>query len=74
MSIKNPHKECRDLNGDIYYNSRYEGFNEGVKAAVQYLEGKIEKLIKYHEGDDYYSFDREGFDDCMEQIHKELGI
>ena len=63
MSIKNPYK-------DIQGSAAKDYFNEGVKAAVQYLEGLCPNVS--HESI-HFECKRVNCPDCMKQIHEELG-
>ena len=75
VSIKNPYgKTYRSgIPGQgMQDNPRHYAFNEGVKAAVQYLEGKCD--CTYFVGDKYVQYEHRYLcPDCMKQIHEELG-
>ena len=69
MSIKNPHKGI-----DIGFNSpAFYAFNEGVKAAMQYLEGQCPHTL-FNPLRDMGVTLRKDCPICMKQIHEELGI
>ena len=73
MSIKNPYgKTYRSgIPGQgMQDNPRHYAFNEGVKAAVQYLEGLCPNVS--HESI-HFECKRVNCPDCMKQVHEELG-
>ena len=75
MSIKNPYIE------EPCWKREANAFSKGVKAAVQYLEGKCiehysvfkssSKPMYGHEGQ-FFMLHRKDCPDCMKQIHEEL--
>ena len=69
MSIKNPLHGVMVVDHS-FEHGRYNGFNEGVKAAVQYLEAPCPCADKHGVAS------RRIVDcpDCMKQVHEELGI
>ena len=76
MSIKNPYgKTYRSgIPGQgMQDNPRHYAFNEGVKAAVQYLEEKCDKTSHYMYSENIGTRRRIDCGNCMKQIHEELG-
>ena len=71
MSIKNPYHPNADRSDNPYMEEeRYLAFNEGVKAAVQYLEAPCAD----HPSQDLntYISHRKDCPLCMKQIYEEL--
>ena len=69
MSIKNPYRHPYPFGQHLLDKGGELGFDEGVKAAVQYLEDKCDKH-REHDVD----VCRFMCLDCMAEIHKELGL
>ena len=88
MSIKNPYHPNADRSDNPYVEvERYLAFNEGVKAAVQYLEGEclnhtppnaevvMSDLLYFDVEAGVFRYKhRLDCPDCMKQIREELGI
>ena len=74
MSINNPYLDRAYGRWGYSQDVSHAAFNEGVKAAVQYLEEKCDKTSHYMYSENIGTRRRKDCPDCMKQIHEELGI
>ena len=72
MSIKNPYPTSKEVLTDagVVMAGKHHAFNEGVKAAVQYLK---ELCPNVSHKSVHFECKRVNCPDCMKQIHEELG-
>ena len=73
MSIKNPYEHYPMVM--TFENGKFYGFNEGVKAAVQYLEEPCTEHIHLATAATPYALEyqhRYDCPDCMKQVREEI--